>query len=352
MTRKFASIALAILLLGSVAAWASDSVSSNVTIAADQRQAVIVNNGGPPGTIQLWYTFTGTALPCGQFAQFNLGLLDQQGTNGASTSYPQNLYLVQSGNGAVSFSPVYPDAAATISVSGPGWTASSTVNVSIDCSKLGTPYDGQDIVGNLNESTDPGAHLNTPTTVQVHIKLIFPTACVKLYSFQADQATGFLASDIVVNAKKGGSITSTNPGQLSVDGLVTNLCDTPAQFDMAVGLDNSWWTNPTGNPGNATFLYSYQGIVDPDTYLLATTGTMLKKGQKLCIENETLQGGASLLMTVHSAMIATNTSQLANPFGFSTTLYTAGSGCTGSPLVGDFDPNPANATSTLPYKLK
>lgn len=346
-------ISLLVLLLAaaSTAAWANDRVVSTVTIPADQPSAVIVNNGVPSGTIQLWYTVSGFSYPCGPFANFNLGLSDPAAGSGKAPAYPVELDLVQSGSGTpVQFSPD----PATLSVSGVGWSGSTLVSVSIDCANLpaGTPYDGQEIVGNLNEQTNPqGVHLDTISTIQVHIKLAFPTACVKLYSFESNQDTGVLLSNVTVVANKSGSVkTVTDP--VSVDGMVVNNCPSSISFDLGIGLDSDWQTHPHNNPGNATFTYTYAGEVDPSTYTLGEFGTGTGLGETLCINNFTLASGGTMLTRVHSEIAdGLTVSSLENPFPFSVKLWAAGSGCTNAYTGPGVDPsNPA--TSNLTYTVQ
>jgi len=258
---------IALGLISASAALANDQISSTVTNSPTGPQAVIVNNGVPSGTIQLWYTYVGNSFPCGQFSQFNLALQDVAGTSGQHPTYPVQLNLAQSGNGTpIQFSPApVPN---SFSVNGPGWTDNSTVSASIDCSALGTPYDGQEIDGNLNERTVPaGAHLDTISTIQVHIKLVIPsnTACLKLYSFETTQDSGNLLTAVDVVANRSGSVKSSNPGSLSVDGLVVNTCPNSQTFDLAIGLDPQWETIPHNNPGNATFTYDVTGEIDPNS---------------------------------------------------------------------------------------
>lgn len=351
-------LVLAFLAVGAaLPAAANDNIVSTVTIPNGQPQPMIVNNGVPNGTIQLWYTVTGNQFPCGPFAIFNLGLTDQQGS-GVAPTYPVTLNLVQSGAGTpVQFAPT----PASFSVTGTNWTDTSQVQVSIDCSKIPQPeFDGQDIVGNLNEETNPqGAHLNTISTIQVHIKLVIPTPCLKLYSLETD-LDGTILSTITVRANKKSQVTSTNPGQISVDGLVANTCPTDQSFDLLVTLDPEWRTNPHDNPGNAVFTYTTTGEVDPSTFNLSAFGTGTPQHQNLCIRNVTLPAGDSFLTTVHSEINTSYNGGLTvsllptnpNAFTFSVTLYPANSGCSGTPLdnnlVGPSNP----AISLLPYTVQ
>jgi hypothetical protein len=334
------------LALASTAAFANDQIVSTVSNSSTGPQAVIVNNGVPSGTIQLWYTYVASSFPCGQFSQFNLALQDLAGSNGQHPSYPVQLNLAQSGSGTpVQFS-ADPN---SFNVTGPGWSANSTVNVSINCSNLGTPYDGQQIDGNLNEQTMPaGSHLDTISTIQVHIKLVLPSAaCLKLYSFETDQDSGSLLTSVDVVVNRSGSVKATNPGTLSVDGLVVNTCSSTQILDLSVGLDPKWQTIPNNNPGNATFTYDISGEIDPTTLGVVAFGSGTPAGQTTCLRNVTLPAGDSFLATIHSAIMSglSVTSLPADrDFDFSAGLYSAGSSCTGGLLDNVSPANPVAST--------
>lgn len=349
------SVCALLLSVASIPALANDQITSTVTNAATGPQAIIVNNGQPSGTIQLWYTVTAATFPCGAFSTFNLALHNAAGTNGKAPTYPVTLNLAQSGNGTpVQFSPVTP----SFSVTGATWSGSTQVPVSIDCTKLpsGAPYDGEEIVGNLNEQTSPsGAHLDTISTIQVHIKLSIPNgACLKLYSFQTDQDTGDQLSAISVTANKNLSVKSTSPGTLSVDGLVVNTCSTSQSFDLAVGLDPQWETIPNNNAGNAVFSYSAStGDIDLSTYSLAAFGVGTPQGEGVCLANMTLAPGDSFLETVHSKLKdGFNTADLPTDkaFAFSAQVSAANTGCSANSLLSASPSNPAN--SPLPFTIQ
>lgn len=359
MKKFFAVAVLSILALASASAFANDQLTSSVTPLTGPTP-VIVNNGVPSGTIQLWYHVVGSQFTCGQFAQFTLNLQDAAGTTGQSPSYPVTLNLADSGNGTpVQLAP----ATSSLSVADNIWSGSTTVTVNIDCSKLGAPTDGQDIVGNLNVSTSPsGSHLNTISTIQVHIVLAFPaeSACLKLYSFQNDPTSGDLLTTVTLQEKTDRktlitTVTTTNPGTISTDGLVVNTCPDPKSFDLGIGLDSNWLTSPSNNPqeGNSTSTYTESGELDPMStgFSIPTTGGT-QQGLTLCLSNVTLASGDSYLATVHSqinsGMLAS--SLPATAFTFSAALSTAGTSCSSSSYLPNTLVSPGNpVTSSLPY---
>jgi hypothetical protein len=345
--RIFVLVLLAVLTTG--AAWANDQIVSTVTYGSGP-VPIIVNNGHPPGTIQLLYTVVATHYTCGQFATFNLAMVDQSGT-GHGGVYPATLSLTDAGAGTgAQLSP----APASFSVSGVGWNDSSTVTVNIvDCS---ASDDGHVLIGNLQESVPGSAHIDTVSTVQVHIKLIVPSpACLKLYSFESDQDTFDLLTSVTVVAPHV-FVKATNPGAVSVDGLVVNTCTTPETFDEYINLGQYWATNPGSNAGNSTFTYTLAGEVDPTTYSLATWGAGTQQGETVCINNFTLQPGDSFLTRVHSQIIGGTpvTSLPSSPpgFPFAAGLYVPNTSCAGSLLPASLvGPTTNPATSAMTWSL-
>lgn len=360
MKVKVLSACLSVLMFAalSTSALANDQVVSTVTNSASGPQAIIVNNGVPSGTIQLLYSYTGASYPCGQFATFNLALQDQLGTNGKTPAYPVELDLTQSGGGTpVQLVP----GEATFNAASASWYGSTLVNVMIDCSKLPAPYDGEEIVGNLNQSTSPsGSHLDTISTIQVHIVLSVPevSACLKLYSFETDLSSGSLLTSIGVTQVSKTPGTLNSAGNISVNGLVVNTCPQDQSFDLGIGLNSNWQTNPSGNPGQATFAYTESGEVSDPTvsFNLADFGTGTPSGQALCLPSVTLPAGDSYLVAVHSGpikgtVLPAGTSQTGD-FAFSSFLSTAGSGCGSGTLLPTTLVSPANpATSSLSYSI-
>lgn|GEM_PF-2682821 len=339
-------------MLGLVStAWANDSIKSSVNIPSGQPVPIIVNDGTASGTIMLNYTWVASSCTTGQFAQFNLNLLDQVGT-GTHPDYPVLLTLQDSGSGTPAQLSADPS---SLSVSGVGWSSSSLVTIAI--ARCDTFADGATLDGQLNASTTPSAsHLNTITSIHVHVNVVVPNtaACLLLYLFEANQDTGDRITSVGVGTNPSGKITNTNPGQISVDGLVANTCSGSMTFDVKIGLDPDFGTNPSG-PGNATFIYTTTGEYDPSTYSLSAFGTGAGQGTQVCLSNVTLGAGDSFLATVHSAITAANKSDLPNPssgnFAFSTTIYSPGSSCatpySPASIVGPTNP----ATSMLPYTV-
>ncbi len=330
------SFMLMLAVVGTTAL-ANDKITSDVSIPAGQPVPNVIDNGKAVGTIQLFYTVTGFAFPCEQFAQFNLSL-QKQGTE-TNSAYLKLQAIGQGTAAQLQASPDYFD------VGGPAWSGESLVTININCSDIpSNPPDGYEIVGNLKEtatvsaSDNRSAHIDTITNIQVHIKLAHPTSCLKLYSFETEQVEGGTQVTDVLNSLNvviaNGKISSINPGQVSVDAMVVNICNQPETFDLSVGLDPLFLTNPSGNPGQATFTYTTAGEYEPTTtFNLSAFGQGTNQGQTLCLGNITLGGGESFLATVHTGLnkIFKGESVQSLPsdgaFDFSATLFKGGTGC-------------------------
>lgn len=330
-----------LFVAGSGVAWAKnyDQVKPFVVIPDGQPDAIKKNNGVTPGTLQLFYTVNALTFASGDFAVFRLDLSIQPGTPG-DTKYPDTLTLFQTGSQNLVLTP----ATTSFSVTGSDWTGSTLVTISIPPDVPGEPtlnVDGADLVGNLQMTAEPSTnHLNTPSTVQVHIKLVHPTACLKVYDFITAQDDSTILTSASVTVQNG-KVKSTHPGQFSDDVLVANTCTVPESFDLQVTLDPTFQTNPHDNPGNAVFTYFTTGEVDPSTFPLSSFGTGTPQGQQLCLGNVTVPANETFLATIHSQMqkgISPPTSAT-----FSASLYGAGSGCSGA-LDTLAEPNPASTT--------
>lgn len=338
--KRNAPLFVSLLVLSTIgllaAASANDNIISTVTPLTNpySNAPIIQVNGVSQGNIRLVYTVVGTQFPCGPqnpFATFNLGMVDQRGSGPIRGSYPASLSLADSGNGTpVQLVP----APNTFTVNGIGWSDNSTVSINIDCGSLPPPMDGQVIDGQMNESTNTGSHLNTISTIQVHILLAFPAnACLKLYSLESDQNTFDVLTDVKVIPMTAFT-KSTDPSAVSVDGLVVNTCTVPEAYDIGINLGQFWENTAGPNVGSATYTYTTQGVFDPTNYGLAAWGTGTQQGETVCVKNFTLQPGYSFLMRVYSQIIPGTplTSLPPGSFAFGAALYTPSSNCAGSLL--------------------
>jgi hypothetical protein len=313
---------------------------------------VIVNNGQAPGTIQVIYTVNAPTFPTGFFATFDVEWLIQQGS--PATTYGAGLALeleqAQQG-GYVDLVP----SPGTFVMTTVGQSDKSTVTVYIAADKDGNlppSTDGTDLVGNLK--LNGGSKVASPTSVQVHIRLVHPTACLKVYNFITDQdfTIGILSKTNVNVPSRGNNaykVTSSQPGQFADNVLIANLCATDQSFDLGIQLDSSFTTS--GNPAAAVKAYTANGEFDTSDFNTLMTGTETKY-PSLCLQNVTVPAGASFLATVHSKVKDSwpqSMLPLDKSFDFSAALYdTVNAGCTGT-LETLASPNPT--TTTLPFTI-
>ena len=242
-----------------------------------------------------------------------------------------------------------------VSVSGLGWAGSVLVTVSISPDVANDPDlddDGDVIVGKLQLQADD-QHLKTPTDILVKIRLVHPTACLKVYDFITDASLANTLTATEVNVNPRGKVTSTNPyGSLSQNVMVVNTCAISESFDLRVNLDPWFSTQPSNNPGNAVFTFSTNGEIDASSFNIATFGLGTAQGQNLCLQNVAVPGGSTYLATVHmninNGLPATGLP--AGVFsGFGAALTAPGASCAGA-LVSSATPNPISAP--LPFSIR
>lgn len=336
----------------------ADAVQAGVTIPAGQPTPVMTENGTgytpgsyAVGTIQLNYTTVGLTFPTGPFATFQLNLGDFS-TSGQTPAYPVSLALNQVGGDSLVLTP----SQSPLSVSGIGWNSQVLVTISIPSSVAADPAlneDGDELVAKLQLVAN-GAHLKTPTDILVKIKLVHPTACLKVYDFITDASLANTITSTEVNVNKQGKVTSTNPyGSLSHNVLVVNTCGTVESFDLRVYLDPWFSTQPNNNPGNAVFTFLTAGEIDPTAFNIASFGAGSGQGQNLCLQNVTVPAGSTFLATVHNSI---NNGGLASALpgsnvfdGFDSALTTAGASCAGA-AISIATPNPASAPLSFSIK--
>lgn len=358
---RLAAVAVFLSIVVSGQAFA-DAVQAGVTIPSGARVPVMAENGTgytpgtyAIGTIHLNYVYVGTAFPEGLFTTFNLNLnVYQPRSNGNTPVYPVQLTLMQIGGDQLSVVPTV----SPLTVTGQGWMQSVPVNISIPAAIASDPDlddDGDELVGHLQLSTPGNSHLNTVTDVIIKIRLVHPTACIKLYNFitDADLSETITATEVNVNARRN-TVTSTNPyGSLSSNVLVANTCSNTETFDLLMLLDSWFTTQPSNNVGNAVFTFSTRGELDPASFSVSSFGVGTAQGQSLCLKNVSVAPGDTFLATVHMA-INNGLSATGLPIdglfdGFTATLYGAGSSCSEPPLS-IANPNPVSTSLTFTTK--
>jgi hypothetical protein len=337
----------------------ADAVRVGVTIPAGQQQVPVLTENGQGytqgsyalGTIHLDYTVVGTSFPAGALATFQLNMSDFY-TSGRTPSYPTLLSVSQNGSDKVMLTP----ASSPVQVSGIGWADSMLVTVSISPDVANDPDlddDGDVLVGRLQLKADD-QHLKTTTDVLVKIRLVHPTACLKVYDFITDGSLANTLTTTEVNVNPRGKVTSTNPyGSLSQNVMVVNTCAASESFDLRMTLDPWFSTQPSNNPGNAVFTFSTEGELDVASFNLGTFGLGTPQGQNLCLQNVSVPGNSTYLATVHmsinNGLAATNLPASGLFDGFGAALTAAGASCTGA---GVSSAAPNSVVAPLPFTIR
>ncbi len=303
------------LLMGAVGtALAKDAIKESVANVTGS--PIVTVNGNPysqgtyaVGTIQLFYAVQGYSFSAGYFGSFDVNWTDVGGySSGPATNYSGGVYFDLFQNQA-NPNLVLVATPGSFLVTAAGQSGTSHVTMSIADSVPGNPSlncDGCELTAVLQSGTDPsGAHLDTVTTILVHIKLVWPTACLKLYDFVTDEAFTNTITSTNVNTRWDRKlneyiVTATNPyGQWSENVLLVNTCSDLKHFDLKISLDPHFDTNPSGNPGNATFTYSAAGAITPGTFSISAFGSGTPQGEALCMANLSVGAGDTFLTTVH-----------------------------------------------------
>ena len=335
----------------------ADAIQAGVTIPTGQPVPVMAENGTgytpgtyAVGTIHLNYTVVGMTFPAGPFAAFQLNVTDVY-TKGQTPVYPVSLAFNQNGSDdLVELTP----SASPLSVSGIGPSGWVVVTISIPNNVGADPAlneDGDELVAHLQLASG-SPHLKTSTDILVKIKLVHPTACLKVYDFITDASLANTVTSTEVNVNNKGKVTSTNPyGSLSHNVMVVNTCGTPESFDLGVSLDPWFSTQPNNNPGNAVFTFLTAGQVSE--FNIASFGAGTAQGQNLCLQNVVVPADSTFLATVHTNINNGGLASLLPPTGmfagFRSALTTAGSTCQGA-LVSIAMPQATSAP--LPFSIK
>jgi len=353
-----ATLALIALSAIPASAVAGEDVRPAVTIPAGQPVPIITENGNPYaqgsyaiGTLRLEYTVVAFTFPAGPFASFDLGL-QTVSKSGAATVYPATLNLVQTGSSNLDLLP----APASFSVTGHPWSDSSSVAIEIPAAVASDPglnLDGTTLVANLQLTTNSGSRLGTPSSVQVKIRLVHPTSCVRMYTFLTDMDLDNVIADMTLTyGTQGGNlnkILNVLPStQVRHNILLVNTCSSDETIDLAIGKDPRFDFGPQGAPANAVFIYSTVGELTPGAIDLSTLTAGPVLGKVLQILDLSLPAGETVLVTSH-LRFDNNTYNFLNvgasPFVFSATAYEPGG--TFTALNGGVTPNPATTSVTF-----
>jgi len=340
-------------------AHAGESVRAAVTIPAGQPEPLITANGNPyaqgsyaVGTLRLEYDYVGFVFQPGPFASFDLGL-DTVQKAGAATVYPATLNLAQSGSANMTLTP----SPASFTVTPFPWSGASSVAIAIPQAVASDPalsLDGTVIVGNLQLTTNSGSKLGTTTSVQVKIRLVHPTACIKQYTFFSDrEISGDYGALVLSYGTHGANLNKImNMSQVSANAsaqvvLLVNTCADDRTMDLRIAPDVRFVFGPGG--GQTTFVFSGAGVLSPGAIDTSTLTAVNSLSHTLDVTNVTVAAGHSVLVKVHLVLDGTldRFSIGTSPFTFASTAFQPGG--TFSTIDTEVDPNPAtrNVTFTL-----
>ena len=327
---------MTLVLVATMAAngWAGDNIQVSVQDLTPAASIKLNGNDAIQGTLQLWYTVNAYSFPTGSFGTFRIDMKDVHLSGLTNSVYPAQMTLKQNGGDFLVLTP----AKTTFDVSGQGWQESTVVTMSI--SSGASNADGAELVGNLNFSINGKNKVGTPSSVQVHILLVHPTNCIKVYNFMADAgATTVYGDAFLLDVKlKDGEVNSASPGTVSYNVVASNICSQNMTVDLGAQLDPAW--DVVG--AQAVKLYSAAGDIDLAGWDITLFSNSQNNGTSLCFQNATVSAGKTVLLNIKTTMedgvLAT---ALGSSFTFSGSLRQAGTSCTGNlePLA---SPNPVS----------
>jgi len=332
------SLVMTFILMVSAAlnGWAGDNISVSLQEISPAPAIKMNDKDVTQGALQFWYTVTAFKFTPGLFGTFRIDMKDVHLNGPLNASYPAPLALNQNNPHNLILTPV----PAAFSVSGQGWTDHTIVTIEIPSGVPNT--DGTDLVGDLKLNI-PGANkVVTPANVQVHIRLVHPTYCLKVYNFMADAGAETLYDDtfrLDVRVKDD-EASSTSPGTSSYNILVANVCGERKAVDIGAVLDPSW----TVVGAQGVKLYSATGDITLTGYDNNLFGEPLINGTDVCFQNAAILTGQTVLLNI-KVTLGSKLAESAigvSPFTFGGGLRQAATDCKASlePLA---NPNPVSA---------
>jgi hypothetical protein len=227
-------------------AWAKDAVVAAVATPLSPPNPIIIQNGTQYsqgtyaiGTIQLFYTVQAYQFTSGNLGYFTLDLSIQAGKNTPATNYPVALNLKQTGSANLDLVPI----TGSFNVDTVNWHDSTRVNINIPASVASNPsfqVDGTELVANLQMVTPNRSNLDTVTTIQVHLRLVHPTDCLKAYSFITNNDNTAQVDPIQVSKNSNNHKVSSNPQNPHYIVVVTNTCSVAQCVDTRFGLSSDF----------------------------------------------------------------------------------------------------------------
>ena len=242
--RLFCLALLTVFAVGGTT-WAKDAIMAAVT-ADPPANPIIVRNGTEYsqgtfaiGTIQLFYTVPAYQFSAGDFGSFYLGMSIKEGKSNPPTGYTVPVSLKQTGSANLELVPL----TSSYEVMDSSWKDGTIVHINIPSAVANDPafqVDGAELVGNLQIVAPGGSHLDTVTTIQVHLILAHPTACLKSYSFITNNDNTAQVELIEVSKKRNNQTVSSNPQNPHYINLVTNICSVAQCMDTRFSLHDDF----------------------------------------------------------------------------------------------------------------
>jgi hypothetical protein len=186
------------------------------------------------------------------------------------------------------------------------------------------------------------------TTIQIHIMLVFPNACLKLYNVITDNGVTFVVDTYGIAAKSTphlGDIKNTSPQGPSDVVYVVNTCPESYPVDIGVNLQSDFTPAPA-SPGHSLAFFS-SNTFDPNSESLidawgndefGSPSSTAIGAASLCLVNKTVLANTTYLVTAGFDLLATITSVSQLP-SYPGTLGTAFTGTFSSFTSGVFNAN-------------
>jgi hypothetical protein len=344
------------------AAWAKDAVMAAVT-AETPSNPIIVRNGTEYsqgtyaiGTIQLFYTVPAYQFSAGYFGSFYLGMSIKEGKGNPATNYPVGVSLQQTGSANLELVPQ----TNYYEIGSAAWTGGTSVHIYIPAAVANNPafqVDGAELVGNLQMVAPGGSHLDTVTTVQVHLILAHPTACLKSYSFITNNENTAEVELIQVSKNRNNQKVSSNPQNPHYINVVANICEVTQCMDARFTLNGDFQLKGA----QAVKTFSSNSLIDSTAEVFdffASNPVATPRGVTLCLTAPVseicgsggipIAGGETFLVKADFEIMTS--AQFPPPTqyeGFGTTLLEGGSttNCTDGGVINPIaDPNPTSVT--------
>ncbi len=244
-------------LLGALgAAQAKDAVETAiVNVDGDGFPTLVTENGAALtpgtyaiGTIMVDYFVTGFQFPADWQGSFRMCLDTKTISTKQATEYPANVYVKQVGSSSLDVGGIPATVGFSSAADNPDPATGFKcvdVSVSVPASVADSAEfqdDGTVLVANLQESTDAGVHLDTPTTVKARVTLVHPTACVRaVHLVSNDDFTVDLGvAGVEMKINKSNKKLASNPVHMQHVLALVNTCDSTQTVDVTAAINENF----------------------------------------------------------------------------------------------------------------